>query len=152
LVARLRRKLRLGGKPQAGPLAFPAPLSSFLWQYFTGSGLRPARGWAERIVAACAAETEEIRRRYCPDRTDLFDREFSEYPLEGAAPGEAYAACDPEAMRREPLEPPAPEHVDEAYRLVVGRRPSASEIEAARRRMVNIAHLYATLLAERRAA
>lgn len=52
-------------------------------------------------------------------------------------------------MRREP---PEPEHVDEAYRVVVGRRPSASEIEAARRRTVNIAHLYATLLAERRAA
>jgi len=152
LVARLRRRLRLGEKPRPGPLAFPAPLSSFLWQHFTGSGLRPGRGWAERIVAAHDQENESIRRRYCPDCPELFDREFAEYPLEGGAPGEAYTACDPESMRREPLVPPEPEHVDEAYRVVAGRRPSLSEIEAARRRTVNIAHLYATLLAEQRAA
>jgi len=152
LVARLRRKLRLGGKPPSGPLAFPAPLSSFLWQHFTGSGLRPARGWAERIVAACDQENEAIRRRYCPDRPELFDREFSEYPLEGGAPGEGYPPCAPEAMRREPLAPPEPEQVDEAYRVVLGRVPSASERAAARQSAANIAHLYATLLAERRAA
>ena len=152
LVARLRRKLRLGGQRQPGPLAFPAPLSSFLWQHYTGSGLRPARGWAERIVAACTEENEAIRRRYCPDRPELFDREFSEYPLEGGAPGEGYPPCAPEAMRREPLAPPEPEHVDEAYRLVLGRVPSASERAAARQSAANIAHLYATLLAGRRAA
>ena len=152
LVARLRRKLRLGGKPPSGPLAFPAPLSSFLWQHFTGSGLRPARGWAERIVAACDQENEAIRRRYCPERPALFDREFSEYPLEGGAPGEGYPPCAPEAMRREPLAPPEPAQVDEAYRVVLGRVPSASERAAARQSAANIAHLYATLLAGQRAA
>jgi hypothetical protein len=152
LVARLRRKLRLGGKPPSGPLAFPAPLAFFLWQHFTGSGLRPGRGWAERIVAACDQENEAIRRRYCPDRPELFDREFSEYPLEGGAPGEGYPPCAPEAMRREPLAPPEPAQVDEAYRVVLGRVPSASERAAARQSAANIAHLYATLLAGRRAA
>ena len=152
LLNRLRRKLRLGGSPPAGPLPFPAPLSTFLWQHFTGSGLRPARGWAERIVAACDQENEAIRRRYCPDRPELFDRDFSEYPREGGGPGEGFPPCDPEAMRREPLEPPAPEDVAEAYRIVFGRRPTADDVDAARQRAVNIAHLYATLLAERRAA
>ena len=152
LVARLRRRLRLGGKPPSGPLAFPAPLAFFLWQHFTGSGLRPGRGWAERIVAACDQENEAIRRRYCPDRPELFDREFSEYPLEGGAPGEGYPPCAPEAMRREPLAPPEPAQVDEAYRVVLGRVPSASERAAARQSTANIAHLYATLLAGRRAA
>lgn len=152
LVARLKRKLRLGGRRPTGPLAFPTALSTFLWQYYTGSGLRPARSWAERIVAACDAENEEIRRRYCPDRRELFDRDFSEYPPEGHAPGVGYTSCDPEAMRREPLAPPEPEHVEEAYRLVLSRRPTVAEIEAAREQAANIAHLYATLLSRSRAA
>jgi hypothetical protein len=54
-------------------------------------------------------------------------------------------------MRREPLAPPGPEHVDEAYRIVLGRGPSAGERAAALQSAMNIAHLYATLLAERRA-
>ncbi len=148
----LRRTLRLGGSPPPGPLAFPAPLSDFLWQHSTGSGLRPSRDWAERIVAACAAENEQIRQRYCPDRPELFDRDFSEYPPVGAAPGEEFPPCDPEALRREPLAPPTPEQVDEAFRIVFNRRTSAGERAAARQAAVNIAHLYATLVAQRRAA
>jgi hypothetical protein len=152
LVARLRRKLRLGGRPPAGPLAFPAALSTFLWQHSTGSGVRPARGWAERIVAACDADNEEIRRRYCHDRVELFDRDFSEYPPEGNPPGEGSTNCDPDALRREPLTPPEPEHVAEAYRVVLGRLPTAAEVLAAREQAANIAHLYATLLSRSRAA
>ncbi|MFM7136933.1 MAG: hypothetical protein ACKO1M_07675, partial [Planctomycetota bacterium] len=150
LLTRLQRKLRLGGRGPSGPLAFPAALSSFLWQHCTGSGLRPSRGWAERIVAACDMENEQIRHRYGPDRAELFDRDFSEYPPSGGAPGEGSTSCDPEAMRREPVAPPEPEHVEEAYRIVVGRRPTAAEIRAARERAVNIAHLYATLLSASR--
>ena len=152
VVARLRRLLRLSGRARPGPIAFPAALSTFLWQHCTGSGVRPARGWAERIVAACAKENEEIRRRFCPDRPELFDREFSEYPPEGNPPGEGSTGCDPDSMRREPLAPPEPEHVAEAYRLVLGRTPSTSEVDSARRQTLNIAHLYATLLARSRAA
>jgi len=152
ILTRLRRLLRLERRPHAGLITFPASLATFLWRFYTGNGLRPRRGWAERIFESYSAENDEIRRRYRPDLTELFDREFSEYPLEGGAPGEGYTPCAPEAMRREPLAPPEPEQVDEAYRVVLGRVPSASERAAARQSAANIAHLYATLLAGRRAA
>lgn len=151
LGSRLRRLLRLESR-HLGPVAFPESLATFLWKFYTGSGQRPARAWAEQIVAACDAENEEIRRRYCPDRAELFDHDFSDYPVVGGAPGENHSRCDPETMRREPLLPPEPEHVSEAYRLVIGRQPTEAEIGTSREQAANIAHLYATLLATSRAA
>jgi len=151
LASRLRRLLRLESR-HAGPITFPDSLATFLWQHGTGTGLRPSRAWAERIVAACDAENEEIRRRYCPERPHLFDSDMSDYPQAGGEPGEGYPRCDPEAMRREPFRPPEPEQVDEAYRIVLERQPSTTEIESARQAAANVAHLYARLLATRRPA
>jgi hypothetical protein len=148
LVRRLldRRKYR-----HPRPASIPAHLKNHLLQHFTGRGLMPGRGWAEQVMAGFAKENEEIRRRFFPERAQLFDDDFSDYAPEGGPPGAGLRAFDPDAVREPVLGPLEPEAVAEAYSLVLGRKPRAADIDRERGAAANIAHLYASLL-NRRAA
>lgn len=152
IASRLRRLFRGRSARAWAPVAFPLPLVRELMRSRPGSGLVPSRAWAREIVAACAAENEAIRGRYFPERAALFDDDFSGYPEEGGPPGSNAPPCDPAALCQEGCPPPAVEDVAEAYRLVLGRRPRADELDASRRPGVTVAMVYATLLAGRRAA
>ncbi|MBM4021128.1 MAG: hypothetical protein FJ284_02600 [Planctomycetes bacterium] len=146
LAARLRR---IFGGRRSRPwesVAFPRPLVTHLMRNRPGSGLMPSRSWAREIVAGCAAENEIIRARYFPDRAVLFDDDFSAYPDEGGPPGRAVPPCDTLTLRQPDCAAADPEHVEEAYRLVLGRDPGPEERATARRGAANIAEVYAMLL------
>jgi len=147
LLGRLRRLLRLDSNHHRAPVEFPQALRLHLMKHRTGRGLLPSRAWAKSVVAGCTEENEEIRRRYFPGRDRLFDDDFSTYPAEGRPLGEVDRTVDPEGFRLPRLGPPEPEAVIEAYRFVLGREPRRWEVERERRGVMNIAHLYASLLA-----
>ena len=152
IADRLRRLVR-GRRPTPWtPITFPIPLVSHLMKYRTGRGLVPSRAWARHIVTACATENEIIRSRYFPNQNTLFHDDFSGYPEEGGPPGIAAQQCDPMAVRQDGCPPPEPEHVEQAYRLVLNRRPQPKELAQACKPGVNIAEVYATLLSRSRAA
>ncbi len=133
------------------PKPIPESLKDHLLQHHTGRGLMPSRAWAEQIMAAVGQENEEIRRRFFPDRPQLFDQDFSDYASEGGPPGAVVGVCDPEAVREPSNGPLTPDTVAEAYRLVLGRQAKAADIERERNAAANIAHLYASLLTRRAA-
>jgi hypothetical protein len=147
LLRRLRRLLRLDSARHREPVEFPRVLQLHLMKHRTGRGLLPSRAWAKSVVAGCTEENEEIRRRYFPERDRLFDDDFSAYPAEGRPPGAVDQAVDPDGFRQPLLGPPEPKAVIEAYRFVLGREPQGWEVERERRGVMNIAHLYASILA-----
>lgn len=147
---RLRRVFFGRESPDWSPAAFPSRLVRHLMQTRQGKGLLPSRQWARDTAAAHASENETIRRRYLPDRSSLFDDDFSSYPEEGGPPGVGPRECDPGAFltpAREPLDPAA---VAEACETVLGRQPRPGEAAAAIRGAANLAHLYAVLLEQTR--
>jgi hypothetical protein len=141
------RRMLLGRAAQPWiPLAFPRSLTDYLMAHRPGRGLQPFRRWAEATAARHAHDNESIRRRYFPERTSLFDDDFSSYPEEGGPPGTGRRICDAADLAEAPPHPLTPEMVAEAFRLVAGREPWPGEITGARRSAVNVAHLYALLL------
>lgn len=151
LGARLRRLFNRRKYRHVQPTPIPIDLRNHLAQHHAGRGLMPGRAWADRVMATCEHENEEIRRRYFPERAQLFDDNFSDYPAEGGPPGAVLKLCDPEAVREPVVGPLEPATVAEAYRLVIGREPRAAEIAREQRTAANIAHLYASLLTRRAA-
>jgi len=152
LLDRLVRAFQPKSKRLSRPIDFPLPLKNFLVHHRTGRSLLPDRHWAHQIMKRCERENETIRQRYFPDRAQLFDDDFSDYPAEGGQLGRGLPRCDPEAFRHPAVGPVAPDDVREAYRMVLGREPEASVIDRERTQATNIAQVYASLLARSRAA
>ncbi len=136
----------------AQSITLPTPLTIFLAQHRTGRGLQPDRRWAEGIVAACEQENERIRQRYFPERSRLFDDDFSDYPSESRALDDDVRIDNPDVLRHPAIGAPGTADVAEAYRVVFGREPASVEIDRERQSATNIAHLYASLLTRQRAA
>ena len=142
----ISRILRGRRPPSPPPAVFPRPLVSYLMAHRRGRGLLPSRHWAEEMAARHAHDNEEIRRRYFPDRASLFDDDFSDYPADGGPPGTASRTCDSAALTRADPQSITREALEEAFQLILGRKPSPREVIGAQRDADNIAHLYALLL------
>lgn len=56
------------------------PLAARLAALFPGRGARPARADVEAFYGKYRESNENVRRRFFPDRTTLFDEDFSAYP------------------------------------------------------------------------
>jgi hypothetical protein len=79
--------LRLGKPELLADRQARRPFFDRLARARPGSGLRPARREAEAFFAAYAASNEAVRTAWFPERTHLFDMDFSDYPEDMAAEG-----------------------------------------------------------------
>ena len=150
--SRVRRAFQSKAARRKRVPVVPLPLKLFLIRHRTGRSLLPDRAWAQRIMAACAKENEIVRQRYFPERTRLFDDDFSDYPTEGGPPGSNLRLCMPEDFANPVVGSLTPDEIIEAYRVVLGREPDAVSVTRDQHAATNIAQVYASLLARSRAA
>lgn len=146
-----RRCLSLFAREKASPARAQRlyAIVAFLTRKYPGRGLLPPRGWAQELMAAFAQENEAIRTRYLPDKPQLFDDGFDEYPEDGSPPLSAAEALEIAGTVLECfIGVPSAELITEAYELVLGRLPTAAELSEHSAAARSITDVYKILLEE----